>query len=59
MKKNKLKLNDLNVVSFATSEANSLKGGTGGEQSENCHSWYNGRPVFCKPPPHTEDCSGN
>lgn len=56
MKKNKLKLNELNVKSFATSTVKDLKGGTGRRFTSDCHSWDNGIPVICKAPPHTTDC---
>lgn len=59
MKKKNLKLDELNVVSFTTSAAKSLKGGTSDQESDNCHSWYNGRPVLCRPPLETTDCGGN
>ena len=70
MKKNKLKLNDLKVESFTTTDANSIKGGvitfvgcgtksgclSGNNCDENVHSMDNGIAVPCKPPVPTSDC---
>lgn len=74
MKKKKLKLDQLQVESFTTTAAKSLKGGLltfigggpfgGCNYSDNCedepvHSMHNGQAVFCKPPLETTDCGGN